>query len=213
MPARIKPSECAICRPRLELTYRRRLLNTYRSVLVETWCRICGHAEILEVALHYGHAVRYFYALDDQPMVHYTHEEPGGWGVHWRLDDVLRLVFPGKHKDELWPKPCLYPESVAEDCDIEMVTRDELRVFRSGSIDKPRRILTTYLNRQRMTRDELAKWCGSVWDEMELERDFEVLGHRDPFVLVQRRLDGVRGSVLVQSFPRYYFAFDTRRLI
>ena len=74
------------------------------EIAVKTWCRICGLPVLLEVLTDYDEAVRYFCGLDDHPMVHKSlHAEAGGWGTHWRLDEVLEKVFPLVHTDHIWP--------------------------------------------------------------------------------------------------------------
>lgn len=47
---------------------------------------------------------------------------------------------------------------------------------------------------------------GVVWDEKQLKQDFAILGYMMPFgVIVQRRSDGVRGSVRCRKVQgRYY---------
>lgn len=46
-----------------------------------------------------------------------------------------------------------------------------------------------------------------TWDTAELARDFEVLGFMAPFVVVRRRADGVKGSLMFTHSPRKYFSF------
>jgi hypothetical protein len=49
---------------------------------------------------------------------------------------------------------------------------------------------------------------GQVWDTQELGRDFVVQGFMAPYVVVQRKSDGQRGSLMFQHAPRLYFAFE-----
>jgi hypothetical protein len=56
-------------------------------------------------------------------------------------------------------------------------------------------------------RQTLEQRYGQVWDADELREQFSVLGFRAPFVVVQRKADGQRGSLEFQAFPRYYFNF------
>lgn len=49
---------------------------------------------------------------------------------------------------------------------------------------------------------------GLVWDTNGLRQDFDVLGFMAPFVVVRRKLDGVRGSLEFQHNPRFYFNFQ-----
>ncbi len=46
------------------------------------------------------------------------------------------------------------------------------------------------------------------WDTEALQRDFEVVGFMAPFVVVRRRADGVRGSLLFRHSPRVYYSFE-----
>lgn len=46
-----------------------------------------------------------------------------------------------------------------------------------------------------------------VWDTDELRQDFEVVGFMAPFVVVQRRSDGVRGTLKFNHSPRIYFGW------
>jgi len=48
---------------------------------------------------------------------------------------------------------------------------------------------------------------GQVWNTDELGRDFSVLGFMAPFVVVKRKSDGVKGSLMFQHSPRFYFSF------
>lgn len=48
-----------------------------------------------------------------------------------------------------------------------------------------------------------------VWTTEELQRDFDVLGFAAPLVVVRRRSDGVRGSLMFTHQPRYYFGWET----
>ena len=40
-----------------------------------------------------------------------------------------------------------------------------------------------------------------MWDTQELGRDFDVLGFAAPLVVVRRKSDGVRGSIVLPTFP------------
>jgi len=69
---------------------------------------MCGKAARVEVPRDYGWAVEVMHWLDDRPLTHEWHSENGGWGVHWRLDEILGLVFPSQHIDDLFPVPKWY---------------------------------------------------------------------------------------------------------
>jgi hypothetical protein len=70
-----------------------------------------------------------------------------------------------------------------------------------------RRNLVQELDMMAAERAALEEKHGQVWDTSELQRDFEVIGFMAPFVGVRRRADGVRGSLLFQASPRFYFGF------
>ena len=71
-----------------------------------------------------------------------------------------------------------------------------------------RREMVAEINANAGPRAELEAKHGQVWDTSELGRDFEVLGFAAPFVVVKRRSNGVRGSLMFQHHPRYYFGFQ-----
>lgn len=49
---------------------------------------------------------------------------------------------------------------------------------------------------------------GKVWDTNELSAEFSVEGFMAPFVVMTRKSDGVRGSMMFRSHPRFYFGFS-----
>jgi len=105
-----RPTDCPQCNSlrgmnRHWLASKRRASTT----TIQTWCRVCGKAALVEVPNDYDMALEHVHWIDDQPTSHEGHYENGGWGVHWRLDDVLREVFPAEHWDELFPMPRWYP--------------------------------------------------------------------------------------------------------
>lgn len=44
-----------------------------------------------------------------------------------------------------------------------------------------------------------------TWSTDDLRRDFEVLGFLAPFVIVRRKVDGVKGCLEFNHSPRVYF--------
>lgn len=48
---------------------------------------------------------------------------------------------------------------------------------------------------------------GQVWDTNQLQQEFQVLGFMAPFVVAERKADGVKGSLEFTHFPRFYFSF------
>jgi len=56
-------------------------------------------------------------------------------------------------------------------------------------------------------RERLEENQGQVWDTKELSTDFEVCGFMAPFIIVRRKKDGVKGTLMFQHSPRFYFSF------
>jgi hypothetical protein len=78
--------------------------------------------------------------------------------------------------------------------------------------DAYRRRLQAALNAAQAERQALEERYGQVWSTDELGAAFEVLGFAAPLVIVERKADGVKGSLLFQHHPRYYWGWkeDTR---
>lgn len=74
-------------------------------------------------------------------------------------------------------------------------------------VDNIRRQLLAEVNAQPGSREVLEAEHGQVWDTEQLAQDFEVLGFAAPFVVVRRRSDGMKGSLVFQHDPRFYFGF------
>jgi len=51
-----------------------------------------------------------------------------------------------------------------------------------------------------------ARW-GQVWNTTELQEDFSIKGFLAPFVIVERKSDGVRGTMTFSHSPRWYYDF------
>lgn len=73
--------------------------------------------------------------------------------------------------------------------------------------EQVRRQRLTEINSEASGRAELEARYGQVWDTKELARDFIVIGFMAPLIVVQRKADGVKGSLEFQHQPRYYFNF------
>lgn len=200
------PSECELC---LHGLHRMRQIARlrWRTFPVKTWCRVCGMPVLVEVKNNYGHALRYAYRLDDAIMEHHGHEERGNWGVHWRLDEVLRLIFPTEHREDVWPTLPWYEHG--EMMDQKVIIADEGDEF----LDQRRRELITQVNTEPKTRSDLEHAGSQVWDSEELAHEFSILGFCAPFVVVERYSDGARGSLMYQHDPRFYFEFRTDRVL
>lgn len=73
--------------------------------------------------------------------------------------------------------------------------------------DATRKAMTQVINSVAGAREELEQAHGQVWNKEELQQDFTVLGFAAPFVIVQRKQDGVKGTLCFQHQPRFYFSF------
>ena len=56
-------------------------------------------------------------------------------------------------------------------------------------------------------RKRLELIYGKVWDTAEVSAEFEVLGFMAPFVVVRRKEDNKKGTLMFQHEPRFYFEF------
>jgi hypothetical protein len=74
-----------------------------------------------------------------------------------------------------------------------------------------RREMLAEINAEPGSREYLAARHGEVWSTDELSRDFEVIGFAAPLVVVRRKSDGVKGSLMFQHHPRFYFGFEPHR--
>jgi hypothetical protein len=71
-----------------------------------------------------------------------------------------------------------------------------------------RRLMVAEINTNAGPRAKLESEHGQVWDTSELQNDFQVVGFLAPVVVVRRRSDGVRGSLMFQNSPRLYYSFS-----
>jgi len=70
-----------------------------------------------------------------------------------------------------------------------------------------RRAMQAEINAAAAERAALEAKHGKIWNTQELQEDFSVLGFAAPLVIVRRKSDGIKGSLLFQHSPRYYFSF------
>lgn len=71
-----------------------------------------------------------------------------------------------------------------------------------------RREMVAQINAEPGSRAALEAKHGQVWDTDQLRDEFEVIGFMAPLVGVRRRSDGVKGSLMFQHNPRFYFGFQ-----
>ena len=60
------------------------------------------------------------------------------------------------------------------------------------------------------SREYLEHKHGKVWDTGQLSEDFDVIGFAAPLVVVRRKSDGQKGSLMFQASPRFYFGFEAQ---
>lgn len=71
-----------------------------------------------------------------------------------------------------------------------------------------RRELMKEINAEPGSREALEAQYGQVWDTDQLRQEFDVIGFGAPLVVVRRKADGQKGSMMFQHQPRYYFGFE-----
>ena len=206
-------SSCRICNQLLDLARLRFRLECEDIVGVKSWCRVCGFEVRFEILRDYNYANRWAHQLDDSVMSHDEgdHSESGGWGWHWRLDEVLSTVFPNHVKD-FFPYPEWYESHKSIERPVSLLgDLAGVKVEETGRIHRSR--LSRDIDRCRLSKEAMLEREGEAWGPTELKDEFEVLGFRAPFAIVQRKDSGERGSLIFQNDPRVYFSFDTRREI
>lgn len=70
-----------------------------------------------------------------------------------------------------------------------------------------RRQMVEEINSAQADRAKLEIQFGQVWDSSELSKDFSVKGFMAPFVVVKRKSDNAKGSLMFQHSPRFYYDF------
>jgi hypothetical protein len=71
-----------------------------------------------------------------------------------------------------------------------------------------RREMVAEINTEPGSRAALEAKHGQVWDTDQLREEFQVIGFMAPLVVVRRKSDGVKGSLMFQHHPRFYFGFQ-----
>ncbi len=67
-----------------------------------------------------------------------------------------------------------------------------------------RRQMVAEINSAPGSREVLEATWGRVWDTGEMCEEFEAIGFMAPLIVVRRKSDGKRGSLMFQHSPRYY---------
>tara|TARA_R110000824_G_scaffold30179_2_gene99545 strand:+ start:2722 stop:2964 length:243 start_codon:yes stop_codon:yes gene_type:complete len=73
--------------------------------------------------------------------------------------------------------------------------------------ESKRREMVRQINSEPGERETMEAKHGQVWDMSEMQRDYSVVGFAAPLIVVRRKEDGVRGSLMFQHRPRYYYNF------
>ena len=73
--------------------------------------------------------------------------------------------------------------------------------------EEPRRAMVAAINSNPGERAVLEEKYGEIYDTEEMSKLFEVEGFMAPFTIVRRKEDGVKGTMMFQHMPRYYFNF------
>ena len=74
-----------------------------------------------------------------------------------------------------------------------------------------RKEMLVQINAEPGSREALEAEHGQVWDTKQLGEDFDVIGFAAPLVVVRRKSDAQKGSLLFQARPRFYFGFDAHK--
>ena len=106
-----------------------------------------------------------------------------------------------------------YGEPLNEDRGVSLIDQENAEYFKDKLMDLELRMLEQYLEREAKSRHDLEAVYGDVWDESEVQLDFELLGSSGPFVIARSKHDGALGSLVRQKNPAYYFSWDTKRVI
>jgi hypothetical protein len=70
-----------------------------------------------------------------------------------------------------------------------------------------RKEMVAEINAEPGSRAALEAEHGQVWDTDEMTNEFSALGFMAPFIVVQRKSDGVKGTLTFQHMPRFYYDF------
>lgn len=77
----------------------------------------------------------------------------------------------------------------------------------NDSIESVRREMVSKINGFVGSKEELEKKHGKVYDTHDLDELYEITGFMAPFIVVRRRSDNTKGTMIFQDQPRYYFSF------
>jgi len=82
----------------------------------------------------------------------------------------------------------------------------------SDPTESTRRVLCAAINAEAAQavdpREELGARYGQLWDTQELQADYSVEGFMAPFVVVLRKADDVKGTLMFSHSPKFYHSFN-----
>ena len=81
----------------------------------------------------------------------------------------------------------------------------------SDPTEQVRRDMVNKINTDPGSREALEARYGQVWDTQQMCNDFDAIGFMAPFIAVTRKIDGVKGSLMFQHSPRFYFQFQANK--
>jgi hypothetical protein len=142
------------------------------------------------------------------------------------IASALRPVGIAAHSHKYSLELVARAREMAKRCDVDASLIDHVRMtpeldtyeqdlvidhhaFSQEVLDGPSRKDTWQMDKERKetVRAELEKAHGQVWDTVEMERDFKPLEFSAPFIVVRRRADSVKGTLLFTHNPRLYYGF------
>jgi hypothetical protein len=80
----------------------------------------------------------------------------------------------------------------------------------TDSTESIRRSMVAEINHEPGSREDLEAKHGQVWSTDQLSEEFSVIGFMAPIVVAIRNSDGVKGSLMFQHSPRFYFGFQPK---
>ena len=66
------------------------------------------------------------------------------------------------------------------------------------------------INHEPGSREALEVKHGQVWNTDQMSEDFTVIGFLAPVVVAIRKSDSVKGSLMFQHSPRFYYGFEPK---
>lgn len=71
-----------------------------------------------------------------------------------------------------------------------------------------RREMVAEINKDPETLEEYRAKYGKAWDTKGMQEEFEPIAFMAPFIMVRRKSDGKKGTLMFQHSPRVYWGFE-----